>query len=165
MSSSQRQQFFFLGATGYIGSQFIESAKRDIELYAKLKTFTLVALVRDPDSDKAKRLQEVWPGVVLVKGTLDDAGVIEEQARDSALTFNAASSDHEVSIKGEIYPKLYRPRVNPSLCFVALSHRFWFAETIRRPSERTQASIHPYLGSGHPQRQQPRREDSCRKAY
>ncbi|KAJ2932557.1 hypothetical protein H1R20_g4522, partial [Candolleomyces eurysporus] len=97
--SSPQQQFFFLGATGYIGSQFLESAKRDAVLYAKLKEFTLVALVRDPESAKAKQLQEVWPGVVLVKGTLDDLSVIEEQARNSALTFNAANSDHEPSIK------------------------------------------------------------------
>ncbi|RXW24377.1 hypothetical protein EST38_g1466 [Candolleomyces aberdarensis] len=97
--SSPQQQFFFLGATGYIGSQFLESAKRDAALFAKLKEFTLVALVRDPESAKAKQLQEVWPGAVLVKGTLDDLSVIEEQARNSALTFNAANSDHEPSTK------------------------------------------------------------------
>ncbi|KAJ2922377.1 hypothetical protein H1R20_g14710, partial [Candolleomyces eurysporus] len=96
---SSQQQFFFLGATGYIGSQFLESAKHDAALYAKLKEFTLVALVRDPESAKAKQLQEVWPGVVLVKGTLDDLSIIEEQARNSALTFNAASSDHEPSVQ------------------------------------------------------------------
>ncbi|KAJ2924253.1 hypothetical protein H1R20_g12832, partial [Candolleomyces eurysporus] len=96
---SSQQQFFFLGATGYIGSQFLESAKHDAALYAKLKEFTLVALVRDPESAKAKQLQEVWPGVVLVKGTLDDLSIIEEQTRNSALTFNAASSDHEPSVQ------------------------------------------------------------------
>ncbi|KAJ2924255.1 hypothetical protein H1R20_g12834, partial [Candolleomyces eurysporus] len=97
--SSPQQQFFFLGATGYIGSQFLESAKRDAALYAKLKEFTLVALIRDPESAKAKQLQDLWPNVVFVKGALDDLSVIEEQARNSALTFNAADCDHEPSIK------------------------------------------------------------------
>ncbi|RXW24379.1 hypothetical protein EST38_g1464 [Candolleomyces aberdarensis] len=97
--SSPQQQFFFLGATGYIGFQFLESAKRDAALYAKLKEFTLVALIRDPESAKAKQLQEVWPSVVFAKGALDDLSVIEEQARNSALTFNAADCDHEPSIK------------------------------------------------------------------
>ncbi|KAJ2929337.1 hypothetical protein H1R20_g7758, partial [Candolleomyces eurysporus] len=101
MSSLQRQ-FFFLGATGYIGSQFLESAKRDAALYDKLKEFTLVALVRDPENAKSKRLREVWPGIVLVKGTLDDLSLIEEHARNSALTFNAANADHEPSIKAII---------------------------------------------------------------
>jgi hypothetical protein len=100
--SSAQQQWFFLGATGYIGSQFLVSAKRDATLYAKLREFNLVALVRDPENSKAKKLQEVWPGVVLVKGTLDDLSIIEEQARNSALTFNAADCDHESSIQGEI---------------------------------------------------------------
>ncbi|KAJ2913517.1 hypothetical protein MD484_g6894, partial [Candolleomyces efflorescens] len=97
--SSPQQQFFFLGATGYIGSQFLESAKRDAALYSKLKEFTVVALVRDPESTKAKQLLEVWPGIVLIKGTLDDLSIIKEQSRKSALTFNAANSDHEPSIQ------------------------------------------------------------------
>ncbi|KAJ2934480.1 hypothetical protein H1R20_g2596, partial [Candolleomyces eurysporus] len=101
MSSLQRQ-FFFLGVTGYIGSQFLESAKRDAALYDKLKEFTLVALVRDPENAKSKQLREVWPGIVLVKGTLDDLSLIEEHARNSALTFNAANADHEPSIKAII---------------------------------------------------------------
>ncbi|KAJ2934482.1 hypothetical protein H1R20_g2594, partial [Candolleomyces eurysporus] len=113
MSSPQRQ-FFFLGATGYIGSQFLESAKRDAALYDKLKEFTLVALVRDPENTKSKQLREVWPGVVLIKGTLDDLSLIEEQARNSALTFNAASSDHEASIKAIIAGLQKRSADHPS---------------------------------------------------
>ncbi|KAJ2934483.1 hypothetical protein H1R20_g2595, partial [Candolleomyces eurysporus] len=113
MSPPQRQ-FFFLGATGYIGSQFLESAKRDADLYDKLKEFTLVALVRDPENAKSKQLQEVWPGVVLVKGTLDDLSLIEEQARNSALTFNAASADHEPSIKAIVTGLQKRSADHPS---------------------------------------------------
>ena len=93
-------RLFFLGATGYIGSQFLASAKRDASLYAKLKEFALVALVRDPDNAKAKQLQEVWPDVVLVKGTLDDLEIVEDQARNAALTFNAADCDHVSSVQG-----------------------------------------------------------------
>ncbi|RXW25350.1 hypothetical protein EST38_g490 [Candolleomyces aberdarensis] len=107
-------QFFFLGATGYIGSQFLESAKRDAALYAILKEFNLVALVRDPESAKSKQLQEVWPGVVLVKGTLDDLSLIEEQARNSALIFNAANADHEPSIKAIITGLQKRSADHPS---------------------------------------------------
>ncbi|KAJ2913513.1 hypothetical protein MD484_g6890, partial [Candolleomyces efflorescens] len=120
---SSPQQWFFLGATGYIGSQFLESAKRDASLFSKLREFTLVALVRDPENAKAKKLQEVWPGVVLVKGTLDDVNVIEEQARKSALTFNSANCDHEPSIQGAT-PKfvftlpVYRPSSSASLAII-----------------------------------------------
>ena len=108
---SSPQQWFFLGATGYIGSQFLVSAKRDAALYAKLREFTLVALVRDPENAKAKQLQEVWPGVVLVKGTLDDLSIIEEQARNSALTFNAADCDHEPSIQGDVFSYVFPARL------------------------------------------------------
>ncbi|KAJ2913512.1 hypothetical protein MD484_g6891, partial [Candolleomyces efflorescens] len=111
---SSPQQWFFLGATGYIGSQFLESAKRDAPLLSKLKEFTLVALVRDPENAKAKKLQEVWPGVVLVKGTLDDVNIIEEQARKSALTFNAANCDHEPSIQAIITGLQTRSEEHPN---------------------------------------------------
>ncbi|KAJ2913511.1 hypothetical protein MD484_g6892, partial [Candolleomyces efflorescens] len=107
-------RLFFLGATGYIGSQFLASAKRDASLYAKLKEFALVALVRDPDNAKAKQLQEVWPDVVLVKGTLDDLEIVEDQVRNATLTFNAADCDHVSSVQAIVTGLQKRSAEHPS---------------------------------------------------
>jgi hypothetical protein len=43
----------------------------------------------------------------LVKSTLDDLTFIEEQARNSALVFNAANVDHETSIKGVVFSCIF----------------------------------------------------------
>ncbi|KAF6756953.1 hypothetical protein DFP72DRAFT_892813 [Ephemerocybe angulata] len=97
-----RKRLLFLGATGYIGSQILFTASRDPDyraLYSTLQEYTIVALVRDHEGDKAKKLRDLWPGIVVIKGGLDDLDVIKEEAGKADIVVNSAVSDHEGAIK------------------------------------------------------------------
>ncbi|KAF5341861.1 hypothetical protein D9611_001116 [Ephemerocybe angulata] len=95
------KRLLFLGATGYIGSQILFTASHDPDyraLYSTLQEYTIVALVRDHEGDKAKKLRDLWPGIVVIKGGLDDLDVIKEEAGKADIVVNSAVSDHEGAI-------------------------------------------------------------------
>ncbi|KAF8954259.1 hypothetical protein BDZ97DRAFT_1677262 [Flammula alnicola] len=92
MSDPQRT-IFFLGATGFIGSQFLVLLSR-----ASLNLH-VVALTRDLSADRQAKLKEIYPDIEFVKGTLNDADVIIEQASKAKYVVNCASSDHPASVQ------------------------------------------------------------------
>lgn len=85
---------FLLGATGYLGSEFLALLARDFP------TYPVNALVRNVTPARTARLQEIHPKLNVVEGTLDDAAVIIEQVQKADIVINSASSDHWPSVKG-----------------------------------------------------------------
>ncbi|RDB15631.1 hypothetical protein Hypma_004030 [Hypsizygus marmoreus] len=89
---SPKPTLFLLGATGFLGSQFLTYLARD------LPNLHIVALVRAPTGDKEAKLKAVYDDLSVVEGTLDDDAVIQEQAANADYTINCASSDHLASV-------------------------------------------------------------------
>lgn len=85
---------FMLGATGYLGSEFLMLLARDFPSYP------VNALVRNINPAKLARLKEIHPNVSVVEGTLNDAAIIVEQVQKADIIINSASSDHWPSVKG-----------------------------------------------------------------
>ena len=97
MSSKPKSEriVFFLGATGYLGSQFLVLLGRSI-----LGSQThVVALVRNVDSNKEKRLKAIYPNLSIVEGDLDSDDIIKEEAGKAQCVINCASSDNERCVK------------------------------------------------------------------
>ena len=90
---AERQTIFLLGATGYLGSEFL------ILLARELPQFAVRALVRDPTPERVNRLKEIHPNISVVEGTLEDDTIIQEQIQNVDIVVNSASSDHWPSIK------------------------------------------------------------------
>ncbi|KAL0949842.1 hypothetical protein HGRIS_009876 [Hohenbuehelia grisea] len=89
----QEKTVFFLGATGYIGSQFL------VLLAQELPLLKIQALVRPPVAEKKKLLQNIHANISVVEGALHDGAIIEEYASKVDIVINAASSDHLPSVK------------------------------------------------------------------
>lgn len=83
---------FLLGATGFLGSQFLTYLARD------LPHLHVVALVRAPTEGKPEQLKAIYENLSIVEGTLDDDAVIQEEAARADYTINCASSDHFGSV-------------------------------------------------------------------
>ncbi|KAK7689016.1 hypothetical protein QCA50_007707 [Cerrena zonata] len=79
---------FLLGATGYVGSQFL------VFLGQTLSNLSVRALVRSPTKDRETWLQQTHPNLIIIEGSLDDTELIEEQARKADIVINIASCDH-----------------------------------------------------------------------
>ncbi|KAI6121128.1 hypothetical protein F5141DRAFT_1186461 [Pisolithus sp. B1] len=83
---------FFLGATGYLGSEFLLLLNREFpELH-------VVALIRNVTPEREAQLRALYPNSSVVEGTLDDDAVIREQAAKADIVINCASSDHTPSV-------------------------------------------------------------------
>jgi hypothetical protein len=85
---------FLLGATGFLGSQFLVLLARDHDL----PPFHIVALLRAPTEEKVAKLKAIYADLSVVEGTLDDDAVIQKQAAKAGYTINCASSDHLESV-------------------------------------------------------------------
>ncbi|KIJ62245.1 hypothetical protein HYDPIDRAFT_114722 [Hydnomerulius pinastri MD-312] len=94
--SAQPQTIFFLGATGYLGSQFL------LLLNSKLPDLHVIALVRNLTPERKEQLQNVYSNISFVEGTLDDDAIIQEQVAKADITINCASSDHNASVKSTL---------------------------------------------------------------
>lgn len=92
--STQAQTVFFLGATGYLGSQFL------ILLNQKHPQLHVIALLRNATPERKEQLQKVYSNISFVEGSLDDAAIIREQVANVDIVINCASSDHPTSIQG-----------------------------------------------------------------
>lgn len=97
--SPREQTIFFVGATGFIGSQLLVSLGR-----AGHK-FHIVALVRQLTEEKQARIREIYENIEFVEGTLTDADVLIEQASKAKYVINCASSDHPVSVQRTFLPR------------------------------------------------------------
>jgi len=87
---------FFLGARGYLGSEFLILLARDYP------DFPVNALIRNITPEKTAELQAIHPKVSLVEGTLDDDAIIQEQIQKADIIINTASSDHAPSVKSTL---------------------------------------------------------------
>lgn len=90
---------FLLGATGYLGSQFLIYLARD------LPRLPVTALVRSLTAERARQLNAVHGNLTLVEGTLDDDALIQEQAAKADVTINCASSDHTGAVDCKLKQK------------------------------------------------------------
>ncbi|KAJ8502991.1 hypothetical protein ONZ45_g11251 [Pleurotus djamor] len=93
MPISKTCNVFFLGGTGFLGSQFL------VDLAGELPDLRITALVRAPVDEKEKQLKAIYPTISVVEGVLEDDATIQEQAAKADIVINTASSDHIGSIK------------------------------------------------------------------
>ncbi|KDR74322.1 hypothetical protein GALMADRAFT_250148 [Galerina marginata CBS 339.88] len=88
MAPNIQNTIFLLGATGYLGSQFL------ILLSRRPARFHVVALVRNPSPWKEAKLKSIYQDLTIVEGNLDDSDLIEEEAARAKYVINCASPDH-----------------------------------------------------------------------
>lgn len=84
---------FLLGATGYLGSQFL------VDLSKQYPDFHVVALVRGA-AEREAAVRTMHPKTTVMEGSLDDANVIREAAAKADVVVNCASSDHLGGVQG-----------------------------------------------------------------
>ncbi|KAI6004383.1 hypothetical protein F5J12DRAFT_893474 [Pisolithus orientalis] len=89
---SAYKTIFFLGATGYLGSEFLLLLNREFP------DLHIVALLRNVTQEREAQLRALYPNSSVVEGTLDDDAVIREQAAKADIVINCASSDHTPSV-------------------------------------------------------------------
>lgn len=94
MPSKEKRTMFFLGATGFLGSQFLVLLARSFP-----DKFHVVALVRSPIHGREAGLKAIYDDLSIVEGTLDDDDKIQEQVITSDIVINCASSDHTSSVQ------------------------------------------------------------------
>ncbi|KIM51616.1 hypothetical protein SCLCIDRAFT_142918, partial [Scleroderma citrinum Foug A] len=98
---------FFLGATGYLGSQFL------LLLNSELPHLHVIVLMRNVTPEKKAHLQTLYPNSSIVEGTLDDDTVIKEQATKADIVINCASSDHAPSVNSTLAGLEINSKNNP----------------------------------------------------
>ncbi|KAF9283244.1 hypothetical protein BGZ88_010579 [Linnemannia elongata] len=95
---------FVLGATGYIGSTFLDLLLKKEDT---ARSYTFRALVRSQDkADQLIRPQGIEP----VLGSLDDVAIIEDEAANADIVINLADADHLTSVQAIIRGLSQRPR-------------------------------------------------------
>ncbi|KAL8753639.1 MAG: hypothetical protein Q9199_004906 [Rusavskia elegans] len=83
-----------LGATGYVGGHVMYRLQQ-----SSLAKLHLSYLVRD--SQKASQLSKSYPGVEIIQGDLDDANLLEKEARKAGVVLNlAATGPASAIVKG-----------------------------------------------------------------
>lgn len=112
---------FLLGATGYVGSQFL------IFLGQTLSNLSVRALVRSLNKDRETWLQQTHPNLTVIEGDLDDTELIEEQARKADIVINIASCDHISCCQGR--PSLFLHKLTLHLLRCMFSYFIRFIET------------------------------------
>ncbi|KIM42745.1 hypothetical protein M413DRAFT_444414 [Hebeloma cylindrosporum] len=75
-----------LGATGYLGSQFL------VDLGRKSLPFSVIALVRNVGEEKEAKLKKLYPNLEIIEGTLEDADKIKDLASKAKYVINSASA-------------------------------------------------------------------------
>ncbi|PFH46827.1 hypothetical protein AMATHDRAFT_50760 [Amanita thiersii Skay4041] len=105
---------FLLGATGYLGSQFLVCLAR---AYPRAEV-SVVALMRAATPEREKGLKGLYSNLRVVEGTLGDAEIIKVEAEKAGWVVNAASSDDlgcvEAILAGlEAYVAANRPDMGP----------------------------------------------------
>ncbi|KAI0692151.1 hypothetical protein BC835DRAFT_84752 [Cytidiella melzeri] len=87
---------FLLGATGYLGSEFL------ILLAEEYPTYPVNALLRNATDARKATLHGLHPNLTVTEGGLDDEAVISEAAGKADIVINMASSDHLPSVKATL---------------------------------------------------------------
>ncbi|THU95691.1 NAD(P)-binding protein [Dendrothele bispora CBS 962.96] len=92
--SPKASSIFFLGATGYLGGQFLKYLGKE---HPKIPVY---ALLRSPG--KIEQLRMLHPDVKPVAGSLDDFDIVKNEAAKHPIVVNTASSDHSKSIEATL---------------------------------------------------------------
>ncbi|KAF9448159.1 NAD(P)-binding protein [Macrolepiota fuliginosa MF-IS2] len=108
--ASAKLNVLFLGATGFLGSQFLCLISRDPELRDK---FHIIALCRN-SQQRLPELQKLYPDLEVVEGTLESDAIIQEQATKADIVINTASSDHIESVKSTLKGLEKNSAANPN---------------------------------------------------
>ncbi|KAI0090563.1 hypothetical protein BDY19DRAFT_887189 [Irpex rosettiformis] len=87
---------FLLGATGYLGSEFL------ILLAEAYPDYPINALVRNATEARKEKLERIHPNLKVTEGSLDDESIIREAAIKADIVINTASSDHWPSVKATL---------------------------------------------------------------
>ncbi|KAI9676195.1 MAG: hypothetical protein M1817_000940 [Caeruleum heppii] len=82
---------FVTGSTGYIGGDALD------EILTARPNYDYTCLVRD--SDKGAQVASKYPKIRLVYGTLDDADLLETEAKSADIVLDCANADHEGSAR------------------------------------------------------------------
>ena len=90
-------RLFLLGATGYIGSQFLFDLSRS----GTAKRLRIRALVRALTPEKEAQLKEICSSLQPVEGSLKDGDLIQEEASQADLVVNCANNSDWPSIRSE----------------------------------------------------------------
>ncbi|KAK7026849.1 hypothetical protein VNI00_015391 [Paramarasmius palmivorus] len=98
MASAPGYRVFMLGATGYVGSQFLIELSRS----EKSKALYITALVRALTPEKESRLKKIHPAIQAIEGNLDDEDIIREEASKADIVIDCASSDHWPSVRATL---------------------------------------------------------------
>ncbi|KAF4615950.1 hypothetical protein D9613_011389 [Agrocybe pediades] len=108
--AKSKRNVFFLGATGFLGSQFLVLlARSDLA-----PTTHIVALVRNVTPDKEKRLKEVYQDLSIIEGDLDSHDIVKEQASNARYVINCASSDNDACVRNILIGLEERQRRDPA---------------------------------------------------
>lgn len=91
--ANRENTIFFLGATGFIGSQLL------LALAGAGHKRHIVALVRQLTDEKKAKIKEIYANIEFIEGTLTNGDILIEQASKAKYIINCASSDHPVSIQ------------------------------------------------------------------
>lgn len=86
---------FFLGATGYLGSQVLIFLAQVSELRDKLH---ITALCRNSEK-RLPELRKIHPDLDVIEGTLSSDDIIQEQASRVDVVINTANCDHLESVQ------------------------------------------------------------------
>ncbi len=111
---------FFLGATGYLGSEVL------MLLAKEYPNYPVTALVRNATDARRAALHKIHSNLTVIDGTLNDASIIDEAVQMADIVFNIASSDHWHSVKGELKSILNLLEFTP----IVHSNSRWSAEEV-----------------------------------
>ncbi|KAI0343440.1 NAD(P)-binding protein [Trametopsis cervina] len=87
---------FLLGATGYLGSEFLKLLAKEYPKYP------VNALLRNATDTRKASLHNIHPNLTVTEGTLEDVAIIEEAVLKADIVVNVASSDHWPSVKATL---------------------------------------------------------------
>ncbi|KAF8665775.1 hypothetical protein AX16_000222 [Volvariella volvacea WC 439] len=85
-----------LGATGYIGSQYL------VHLKGQYPNVHVTALVRNATDARKLALAQLNPNITVLEGTLDDDALIREHASKSDIVISTAIGYHEPSMRAAL---------------------------------------------------------------
>ncbi|KAF8665723.1 hypothetical protein AX16_000172 [Volvariella volvacea WC 439] len=89
MSTSYSGKLFLLGATGYVGAEFLAHLKD------QFPNIHVVALVRNATDQRKASLTRLNPNLSVVEGTSDDLELIRDQVSKADISVNAISAGGE----------------------------------------------------------------------
>ncbi|KAF8665562.1 hypothetical protein AX16_000021 [Volvariella volvacea WC 439] len=96
MSPTYSGKLFLLGATGYVGSQFL------VQLREQLPNIHVVAIARNATEERRAAILQLNPNTTIVEGSLDNDAIIREQAFKVDIVVNAANGQHEPSTRAAL---------------------------------------------------------------